>query len=230
MDLTNTQKSWLLALGLVLISIVSFILINRYTAWEQCQNNQPTINRLSSAADSLAVSLIKMETVLEDQSVELQIKEDLLEEKNDEIGFLSHQFKEIAKQQTDDSSEMIRLRKQLASARRQLHKAQQNFMTMRSTQGLIYKIQIGLLNEALLPPLAGGPEAFMIEEVAGIQKYVFGHFEAHADALEFRDLFRKLGVQDAWVVPYLNAQRVSQEIASAYLENNQSAEDILSSR
>ncbi|MEL7530936.1 MAG: hypothetical protein AAFN10_06500 [Bacteroidota bacterium] len=230
MDLTNTQKSWLLALGLVLTSIVSFILINRYTAWEQCQNNQPTINRLSAAADSLAVSLIKMESVLEDQSVELEIKEALIEEKNEEIGFLSYQFKKIEKRQSNESSELIRLRKQLASARRQLHKAQQNFVTMRSTQGLIYKIQIGLLDQAILPPLPGGPETFLIEEIAGVQKYVFGHFEAHADALEFRDLFRKLGVQDAWVVPYIDAQRVDQATASAYLEQGQSDASIISSR
>lgn len=230
MELTNTQKTGLLALGLVLISIVSFVLINRYTAWETCQNSQPTIKRLSSAADSLAVSLIRMENVLEDQTVKMEIKEDLLEEKNDEIGFLTHQFKEMSKQQNDGSSEMVRLRKQLASARKQIHQAQQNFTAMRSSQGLIYRIQIGLLNESILPPLPGGPDAFMIEEVSGVQKYVFGRFETREDAQEFRDLFRKLGVQDAWVVPYLDAQRVDAKIAAAHLENNRTEETILSSR
>ncbi|MEL6590646.1 MAG: hypothetical protein AAFQ68_11215 [Bacteroidota bacterium] len=230
MELNNTQKTVLIALAMVLISVVSFVLVNRYAAWEQCQNAQPTINRLSSAADSLAVSLVSMEKTLEDQSIDLEVKAALLEEKNDEIGYLKYQFTRFAKQQKTESADMVSLRKQLASARKQLHQAQQSFTQMRSSQGLLYRIQIGLLQEELLPPLPGGPDAFSVEEVQDVKKYIFGRFETHEDAKEFRDLFRKLGVADAWVVPYINAQRVDQQAAAAYLDQVPADENILSAR
>ncbi|MEO0877325.1 MAG: hypothetical protein AAFY48_22230 [Bacteroidota bacterium] len=198
--------------------------------FQQCQNAQPTINRLSSAADSLAVSLVQMEKTIEDQSIDMEVKAALLEEKNDEIGYLKYQFSRFAKQQKAESADMVSLRKQLASARKQLHQAQQNFAVMRSSQGLLYRIQIGLLENELLPPLPGGPDAFSVEELDGTQKYVFGRFETHEDAKEFRDLFRKLGVSDAWVVPYIDAQRVDQQAAAAYLEEIPGEEEILSAR
>lgn len=85
--------------------------------------------------------------------------------------------------------------------------------------GLLYRVQIGafVFYEMSNPPIEG--EDFVAERADGFNKYVIGNFRTYDDALGFRDELRKLGMKDAWVVPYIDGVRVTIKEADAHKKN-----------
>ncbi|MDX1905560.1 MAG: SPOR domain-containing protein [Bacteroidia bacterium] len=84
--------------------------------------------------------------------------------------------------------------------------------------GLVYRVQIGayVLHQMNNAPKSG--DDFVEEKADGFNKYVIGGFRTVEEANGFRDELRKMGMKDAWVVPYIDGVRVSQEEATRYLE------------
>jgi hypothetical protein len=84
--------------------------------------------------------------------------------------------------------------------------------------GLVYRIQIGAYVFYEMPG-ATSPKSddFVAEKSDGFNKYIMGGFRTYEEALAFRDEIRKMGIKDAWVVPYIDGVRVTIEEAKEHL-------------
>ena len=77
-------------------------------------------------------------------------------------------------------------------------------------EGLIYKIQVGAFKKPIPQDLFKGFAPLMGEKGPnGITRYTAGIFLSEAQAVYARDEIRKLGYSDAFVVAFLNGERVS---------------------
>ena len=126
------------------------------------------------------------------------------------------QVNRMEQQQKGEAKEIARLRQQLAAAQKQLRDSYARIETLRQNEGLIYKVQIGLLDASETPFYPIREEELAIEVVDGYQKYLLGAFRSYEASLEYRDLLRKFGLKDAWVVPYIDGKRSESREAEAY--------------
>lgn len=97
--------------------------------------------------------------------------------------------------------------------------SQKSVMDMGIQDGLVYRVQIGayVFYEMSNPPDQGGD--FVAERADGFNKYVIGSFREYDEAQAFKDELQKMGMNDAWVVPYIDGVRVTINEANSYLEN-----------
>ncbi|MEZ4827674.1 MAG: SPOR domain-containing protein [Bacteroidia bacterium] len=98
------------------------------------------------------------------------------------------------------------------------YNAQKTVNDMGIQAGLTYRVQIGAY---VFYEMGNAPEQagdFVAERADGFNKYVIGSFRVYDEAQEFRDELRKMGMKDAWVVPYLDGVRVTIDEANRYLE------------
>lgn len=80
--------------------------------------------------------------------------------------------------------------------------------------GLIFRVQIGAYSKTNIPgSLDGAGDNMDFETSDGMQKVIVGKFQDFESAKELRDYMRKIGIPDAWVVPYMNGARISLEEA-----------------
>lgn len=75
-------------------------------------------------------------------------------------------------------------------------------------EGLSFKIQLGAYN-ANIVSFFQDQKKLETENVAGKNKYVIGYFESFEQAKNAEKDFKKLGIRDAWLVPYKNGFRIS---------------------
>lgn len=89
--------------------------------------------------------------------------------------------------------------------------------------GLVYRIQIGafVFYEVENKPEQGAD--FYEEKSDGFNKYVIGGFRTIEEANVFKDEVQKMGVKDAWVVPYIDGIRVTMTEAEQYEQNQASS-------
>lgn len=82
--------------------------------------------------------------------------------------------------------------------------------------GLVYRIQIGayVINE--LSNSGVNTHDFIAERSDGYNKYIIGSCRTYAEAMHMRDDLRKLGIKDAWIVPYIDGERVTANEANEY--------------
>lgn len=206
-------------LSLVGISALAFVMIDKWEQWNQCEQGMPTVVEMNQKVESLVSDILELEVMMEDMAMSLEIKQQLLEEKNISLGYYQYQAQQLASNQEEENEEVRHLKQQLTAARKQLQEASYTLENQRQASGLVYRIQIGVVNEALIPPLPFTPSDFSVELENEQQKYVLGSFRAYEEALEFRDAIRKVGLDDAWVVPYVNGSRVDNQSTQVYLAN-----------
>ncbi len=98
------------------------------------------------------------------------------------------------------------------------HQAQKNMNDKGIVPGLVYRIQVGAyVHFDMNQHLANTDKSFEGENQDGMNKYMMGNFRGIANAESFRNDIQKLGIKDAWVVPYIDGTRVTKDEASAYL-------------
>ena len=97
--------------------------------------------------------------------------------------------------------------------------AQKTVNDMAIQPGLVYRVQIGayVFYEMDNPPVNASD--FVAERADGFNKYVIGSYRTYEEAGEFKDEIRKMGIKDAWVVPYIDGVRVTIDEANRYLSN-----------
>lgn len=79
----------------------------------------------------------------------------------------------------------------------------------RSAKGVVFKVQIGAYANNDLSSYTANSEDMSTEAGAdGTQKYTLGNFADYWEADKFKKELRKMGVKDAWIVPYKDGQRV----------------------
>lgn len=200
----NFWAAFLMILGgLLLLFFISEWYENR-----QRKQRLPTVTQLTGEIEELEISLQDAVERSRNKEMELESRDQLLEEKNIELAFMTDKLNKVAEINHSKEKEIAKLKKQLASSRSMLKEAYLSLESEREQQGLLYRVQIGMLEDEALPAFPFEPDMFLVEEVDNYNKYVLGSFRQYEASLEFRDLIRKLGVKDAWVVAYMDGERV----------------------
>lgn len=79
-----------------------------------------------------------------------------------------------------------------------------------SMTGLIFRVQIGAYSKSNIPgSLDGEGDNMDLEMEDGLQKIIIGKFQDFESAKGLRDYMRKVGIPDAWVVPYMDGTRIT---------------------
>lgn len=98
----------------------------------------------------------------------------------------------------------------------QMQQEKEKSTTVATPQGLAFKIQLGAYNTNITGIFADN-KVLQSESVEGKNKYVIGYFADFTAAKQAEKDFKKLGVRDAWLVPYKNGARISDEDANSEL-------------
>ena len=88
----------------------------------------------------------------------------------------------------------------------------------KSMDGLVFKVQIGAFENFNLGKYAEGTEGITTEEDAKLNKYTLGSFGRLQVAEDFKKDIVRMGLKDAWVVPYLNGNRIEMKEALKMLK------------
>lgn len=104
--------------------------------------------------------------------------------------------------------EMIRLETELSEYKSSDKSIDVGGNKTKSAKGVVFKVQIGAYTGKDLSQFVAADDD-MEQEVAGnIQKYTLGTFTDYWQADKFKKHLRKMGVKDAWIVPYKDGTRV----------------------
>lgn len=76
------------------------------------------------------------------------------------------------------------------------------------SQGVVFKVQVGAFRKMDLSKYADTSKQFAQEGADDLRKYVVGNFRNYEDANVLKRYLREMGVEDAWIVPYRDGQRV----------------------
>jgi len=95
--------------------------------------------------------------------------------------------------------------------------AQKSITVSNIIPGLIYHVQVGAyVHFDMNQHLVQTDKTFEGEAKDGMNKYMMGNFKDLNNAEAFKDDIRKLGIKDAFVVPYIDGTRVTLEEAAKY--------------
>jgi nucleoside-specific outer membrane channel protein Tsx len=83
--------------------------------------------------------------------------------------------------------------------------------------GLGFKIQIGAYKNFKVNQYFDKPKSLGTEDIDGYNKYIVGYFSTLEEAQAFQKDVKKMGIQDAWIVPYSGGQRISDAEAEKLL-------------
>lgn len=210
-----TLRSIVILLLLFIFSAAVFFVIGQWAKQSTKIVQAPTIKSLNQEITELESSMIELEILLQDKGLELTMKDDLLEEKNIELAFMSDKMKKMEAQQIGDKGLIAALKEKLSGAKQQLRLAFEAVKIQKETMGLVYRVQLGALDveDSGIFPL--GKEYFAVEIVDGYQKYLLGNFRSYDESLAYRDLLRELGLTDAWVVPFMDGERTELSVIQA---------------
>lgn len=196
------------SLVLILLGIIILLLAADWYERKQAKASVPTYAEMSQEIGELEVSLNEMILHVQDKEMDLQMREQLLEEKNLELAFMSNKIKQMAQQNAKAEAQAKELKEKLATSQAMLKEAYAVLDKERSSQGLVYRVQIGMLKDEVVPAFPFQADMFLVEEDQEHNKYVLGSFREYDASIEFRDLIRKLGMKDAWVVAYVDGNRM----------------------
>lgn len=121
--------------------------------------------------------------------------------------------------------ELVQMEGKMQNQSRQIERMEQELATANTTSnmgiqgGLVYRVQIGayVLYEMDVKPETGGE--FISERADGYNKYIIGSFRSYEEATTFREELKKMGLDDPWVVPYIDGIRVTIDEARQYLDS-----------
>ncbi len=142
-----------------------------------------------------------------DQEIEAQTRQN--RELQARIAELEDQLR--AKQYSIDSlqSEMVRLKAAYEAEKKQ---ARLDVMP-----GLVFKVQIGAFRLFDMRKYAQDNPFFEAEALGDINRYTVGRFRDLALAEAFQKDIKRLGIRDAWIVPYKDGARITMKEAKELL-------------
>lgn len=76
------------------------------------------------------------------------------------------------------------------------------------SKGVVFKVQVGAFRKVDLAKYANTSKEFSEESGDELRKYVVGNFRNYEDANVLKRYLREMGVEDAWIVPYRDGERV----------------------
>lgn len=161
--------------------------------------------------ETYEASIAALKTQIKELERRLQEQTANQSSNDDEVAQLGMRTVELENQVKRLTAENGRLQEELAS--------RNNLSRMGVPAGLVYRVQVAaFIHHApdLPESLSSG---FTIEEDDGFKKYLVGAFRTYDEAGALRDEFKLMGVDKAWVVAYIDGQRVTIEEANSYLAN-----------
>ncbi len=90
-------------------------------------------------------------------------------------------------------------------------------MMFQTPDGLTFKVQLGSYIKFNSSTFMGEMKTLSMEKTGSQSKYLIGFFDSFENAKACEQNFKRLGIRDAWLVPYLNGKRVSDEQAEEIL-------------
>lgn len=115
---------------------------------------------------------------------------------------------------TDVNRKVSQAEKQLKEQKALVAKLQTELMAAseknikKEIKGTVYRVQIGAFTKRDLGAYTGKTDNFQLETDKGVQKYTVGVFREKSDAAAFRTQIVAIGIKDAWIVKYIDGQRV----------------------
>lgn len=88
---------------------------------------------------------------------------------------------------------------------------------MIAPSGLAFKVQIGAYKSFNISTYFEKPKSINTEDVDGMNKYIIGYFNDLDKATAFQKDVKKMGIKDAWIVPYKDGARISDDEAEQLL-------------
>ncbi|GJM34338.1 MAG: hypothetical protein DHS20C18_33390 [Saprospiraceae bacterium] len=140
---------------------------------------------------------------------------------------LEEKLNRLEASQSMGDSRMVQKDEEIAALNNQLMNAQMTIQQLHEQKpdnemsdkgmlmGLIYRVQIGAYEKTSIPDNLNSDGDLKLEQEDGLQKVVIGQFRDYSKALELQKHIKKIGVKDAWVVPYNDGQRITIEEAKA---------------
>lgn len=83
--------------------------------------------------------------------------------------------------------------------------------------GVAFKVQVGAYQKFNINEYFVDVKKIGYENVDGTNKYVIGYFTSFEAAKGFESDMKKLGIKDAWLVPYKDGVRITDEEAASLL-------------
>ncbi len=148
-----------------------------------------------------------------------------------QIQELTTQNQELTEQVAQLQGELDKLKGELSAAESRIksceaekerlktaYEAQKQVTTKNIEPGLVYKVQIGAFKYFDINKYLQDNENFKGETQDGLNKYVIGKFKDYEVATAFKKDIRRMGIRDAWVVPYIDGVRVTMAEAKRYIQ------------
>lgn len=81
-------------------------------------------------------------------------------------------------------------------------------------KGYYYRVQLGAYKQYNIKSKAGGDESFSAETDNEMNKLTLGLFYTLAEADQFKEDVRRMGIKDAYVVPFKDGRRITHKEAA----------------
>lgn len=85
-------------------------------------------------------------------------------------------------------------------------------------KGYYYRVQLGAFKFYNIKTKQGGDESFSAESNTDMEKMTLGLFYSLAEADKFKEDIRKMGIKDAFVVPFKDGKRITHKEAAEGLK------------
>lgn len=117
----------------------------------------------------------------------------------------------IEQQVSNKDNEIDRLARQvisLSTEQNQQAEESQNSYRNEWDKGLVFRVQLAAFDDLDLRNLTENGSDMKIIDEDGYIKYILGQFRDYEMADQFKKKLRKIGVKEAWIVPYKDGNRV----------------------
>ncbi|GEO23901.1 SPOR domain-containing protein [Cyclobacterium qasimii] len=183
------------SLLLVIISAVFFncssktlggLTKEEYKSWKQ-QKKEMSIEAFKALVEERA-KLVQENATLTEKSAHLEQK---ITSKEGEIDRLARQVMDLSTQRNQASNGNL------------------ESITDEWQSGVVFKVQLAAFDELDLRDLTENGSDLKIIDEEGYIKYVLGQFRDYKMADQFKKKLRRIGVKEAWIVPYKDGKRVA---------------------
>ncbi len=110
---------------------------------------------------------------------------------------------------TSNNARLIQLEAQLLAAQSAAANAKPN-----SAKGYYYRVQLGAYKQYNIKSKAAADESFSAESENQMNKLTLGLFYTLAEADQFKEDVRRMGIKDAYVVPFKDGKRITHKEAA----------------
>ncbi|MCB0568318.1 MAG: hypothetical protein KDC66_01070 [Phaeodactylibacter sp.] len=150
--------------------------------------------------------------------------EDDLDHYRQENQQLQAQMAQVQAEANRKDSKVASLQQEVDQLNMSLRTAQESIRQLNNDQataskgpdmsGLVFRVQIGAYGKTNVPAnLDKDNDNMDLEVVDGLQKIIIGMFRDMNEADQLRAHMQKIGIKDAWVVPYRDGVRITMEEA-----------------